>query len=111
MSVSLHELVGILPVHAAIDQRKEDLLREDQPAADVEVREHSLGIHDKLTDNLVRLVKHEVENDTGVREDHPLGRAVADVTLMPERHIFEPDDGIAADKAREAGDTFGFMRV
>ena len=46
-----------------------------------------------------------------VREDHPLGRGVRDVALVPQRHVLERRDRVAADHARQPADALAHDRV
>ena len=46
-----------------------------------------------------------------VGQDDALGRGVRDVALVPQRHVLEADDGVAAQHARQAADALAGDRV
>ena len=52
-------------------------------------------------------VQREVEGDGGVGADHPLHRGVADVALVPERHVLQRRHRVAAQQPRQAGQVLG----
>ena len=55
--------------------------------------------------------EHEVEHDGRIGTDHTLHRGVADVALVPQRHVLEGRERIAAHQAREPGHVLAQDRV
>ena len=82
---------------------------EAQAARDVLA--HPLGPDDEPVDEAGHLHEHVVEQDRGVGQDHPLGRGVADVALVPERLVLERREGVAAQQPGQTGDPLGQDRV
>ena len=75
--------------------------------ARLEVSAHPLLADDEALDEPREAVEHVVDGEERVGDDDALGRRVRDVALVPERDVLEPDDGRAADDAREAADPLG----
>ena len=60
-----------------------------RPRGQVEVGAHPLRIDAESGEHLVRLARHEIREQERVREGDPLHARVADVPLVPERHVLE----------------------
>ena len=51
----LNDEIRVLARHPAIDEREQDALREDHPAGELQVSEHSVGTHLEPTQDLAHL--------------------------------------------------------
>src|SRR3954462_2422402 len=109
--VALHDDVGGLPLHAALDELEEHRLGEDEAARRVQVLQDALGVDAQALDQAGKAVEHEVEGDGGVGANHPLDARVADVALVPEGHVLERAHGVAAEQAGESGQVLAQDRV
>ena len=96
---------------ALIDERDEDPAAGVEAEAALDVLAHPLAPDDEPLDQAGHLHQHVVEEDRGVRQDHPLRAAVADVPLVPQRLVLERRQGVAAEEPGEAGDPLGQDRV
>src|SRR5208283_940762 len=65
----------------------------------------------EAVDQAGHLCRRVVGDNAGVREHDPLDRAVRDVSLMPEGHVLEACDEVAAQHPRETCETLGGYRV
>ena len=72
---------------------------------------HHLGPHLEALHHAGEARQHEVERDGRVGRDHALDRRVADVALVPERHVLERAPRVAAQQPRETADVLGQDRV
>ena len=105
---ALDDRVGVLAREpAALDERDEDAAARVQPEAALDVLAHPLAADDEALDEARHPDEHVVEEDRRVGQDHPLGGAVADVALVPERLVLERRAGVAAEQPREARDPLG----
>ena len=95
---------GLAAEPATLDERAEDAAAGVQPEAALDVLEHPLAADDEALDEPGHLHEQVVEQDRRVGQDHPLGRGVADVALVPQRLVLERRLGVAAEQAGEAGD-------
>ena len=68
---------------------------------------HALGPDLETLDHAGEAREHEVERDRRVGRDHALDRRVADVALVPERHVLERGERVAAHQPREPADVLG----
>ena len=109
--VLLHEPVGLVARQAALDEREQHALREEEPVARLEVRAHPLGEDDEPLDEPGEAVEHVVEGEERVGEDDPLGGRVRDVALVPEGDVLEADLRVGAHDPREPADPLGDDRV
>src|SRR6202171_4705931 len=109
--VPLDHDVGALPLHPLLDQLQEHRLREDQPPCQLEVLAHPLRIDAQPLDQAREAVQHEVESDRGVGPDDALDAGVADVPLVPEGHVLQRRQRVAAQHAREPAQVLGEDRV
>ena len=107
----MDDFVGLLAVHAFLDEGEEDALGEGEAVAGLEVFAHAFGVDLKTADDEGEEVEHVVEEGAGVREDDPLDGGVRDVALVPEGDILEGGDGVAAEEAGEAGDALALLGV
>src|SRR5207253_3466530 len=97
----------ILPRHAAIDEREQNALREDDAARELQVGKHALRPHLEAAQDLAHLDRHVVDRRAGVGKDDPLGGGMADITLVPERRVLQRRQEIAAHHTREPADALG----
>src|SRR5436190_6131047 len=102
--VPLHQPVGLVTRKARVDERQKQTLAEEEAVARLEVPAHALGSDDQTLDEPGEAVEHVVEGKECVGDDHPLGRRVRDVPLVPERDVLEPDGGGRPNDPREAAD-------
>ena len=61
----------------------------------------------KTLDEPGEAVEHVIEGEECVGDDHPLGRRVRDVPLVPERDVLERDSRGRPNDPREAADALG----
>src|SRR5215204_1426981 len=61
--VGLDETVGLVPRHARLDQREQQLVAEDEAVASLEVAPHPLRIDDEPLDDPAEAVEHVVEGE------------------------------------------------
>ena len=109
---ALDDRVGLLARHAGLlDEGQEDAAAGMEAEAALDVLAHPLGPDDEPIDEPGHLHEHVVEHDRRVRQDDPLGAAVADVALVPERLVLERGVGVAAQEPGETGDPLGQDRV
>src|SRR5436190_3228641 len=87
--VSLDEPVCLVPRNAGLDEREQQAVAENESVTRIEVPPHPVRIDDEPLDDPRKAVEHVVEREEGIRDDHPLGRRVRDVALVPERHVLE----------------------
>src|SRR5208282_1875516 len=73
---------------------------------ETEVAFHVLRIDRQAVHQAREQAEHVVEQRAGVGKDDALDAAVADVALVPEGDVFEGGDGVAAQYAGEAGESF-----
>ncbi len=105
---ALDDRVGLLAREAgALDERDEDPAAGVEPEAALDVLPHPLAADDEPFDEPRHPDEHVVEQDRRVGQDHPLGRRVADVALVPERLVLERGVGVAAEQPGEPGDPLG----
>ena len=90
-----------------LDEREQEPLAEEEAVARLEVLAHPLGADDEPFDQPGEAVEHVVDGEERVGKDDPLGGRVRDVALVPERHVLEPDERVAADDARQPADPLG----
>jgi hypothetical protein len=109
--VPLNPDVALLPGDARLDEREEHGLREVQLGGAIEVGLHPLGVDDESFDDSACAVEHEGEARGRVRCEHPLGRGMRDVALVPERDVLERRDAGRADDSRETAEVLGEDRV
>ena len=64
--VALHEPVRLGALHAALDQREQQAVREEQPVRRPEVPHHPLGVDDEPVDDPREAVEHVVEREERV---------------------------------------------
>ncbi len=83
----------------------------DQPAHPIEILLHSLGVHQQFVHHPGQPREREIERDGGVGADIALDRRMADVALMPERHILQRRGDIAAHHAGQAGQILRQHRI
>ncbi len=102
----LDGFVGGLAGKALVGQCEQDALRKDEALRFVEVGLHVLGIDDLARDEVGGELEHVTEQLAAIGKDDPLDGGVGDVALVPERHVFERRDRIAANNAREAAKFF-----
>ena len=78
-----------------LDQGQQDGLAADQTAGRLEVGQHPVGVDHQSLDQGRESGEHVIEGEAGVGQDHPLGRGVADVALVPQCDVLEADLGVA----------------
>ena len=111
VGVALHNPVSLFSAHASAHQGQQHPLAEHHTAVDVHVAAHVVGIDAETLHHAGHLPQHEMEGDGTVRQHHPFGGAVADVALMPERHVFQGRHHVAAQHPGQAADPFAADRV
>ena len=62
-------------------------------------------------ENAREAAQHVVEQNRGIWTDNPFDRRMADVALVPQRHVFHRRQGVAPKQAGQAGEVFGGNRV
>src|SRR5450756_1682776 len=109
---ALNDRIRLLPRHPAVlDERDEDARGRVEAQSPLDVLAHPLGPDDQALDEAGHLRQHVVEEDRGVREEHPLGAAVADVALVPERLVLQRRACVAAQEPGQPGDPLAHDRV
>src|SRR5450756_467355 len=109
---ALNDRIRLLPRHPAVlDERDEDARGRVEAQSPLDVLAHPLGPDDQALDEAGHLRQHVVEEDRGVREEHPLGAAVADVALVPERLVLQRRARVAAQEPGQPGDPLAQDRV
>src|ERR1700683_4633979 len=107
----LHDPVGLVAGASRGDQREQYTLGEQRAVSQVEVDAHPLDIHGHVRHQRHSRVLHVIEQDGRVGQDHPLDRGVGDVALVPQGHVLEGSNSVAAQDARQAGDLLALDRV
>src|SRR5688572_25668032 len=108
----LDDRVGLLARQSGpLDEDDENAAARVETEAAFDVLAHPLASDDQSLDEGRALHEHVVEKDRGVGQDHPLGGAVADVPLVPQRLVLERSAGIAAEEPRQTRDPFRQDRV
>ena len=103
--VSLHEPVRVVAREAALHEREQHALAEEQEVARLQVPAHSLGEDDEPFDEPAEPLEHVVEREKRVGHDDALGGRVRDVALVPQRNVLEPDECGRPHDAREPADS------
>ena len=98
-------------VHARLDEREQHRLAEHEAERRVEVPQHALRMHTHVLDDLRELDELVVREHQRVGDDDPLDRRVRDVTLVPQRDVFERRLEVAAQHAGEAAQLLGLHRI
>src|SRR5262249_43225672 len=109
--VTLDEPVCLVPRQPRLDQREQQTLAEEEPLARVEISSHPVRPNDQALDERGETVEHVVECEERIRDDDALRRRVRDVSLVPERHVLEPDCSGGADDPRKSADPLGDDRI
>ena len=73
--------------------------------------QHGVGVDEELVHDARQLVQAVVYVDGCIGQDDALDGGVRDVALVPERHVLECRDGVAAYEACHARDTLAVDRV
>ena len=109
---ALDDRVGLLARQPAVlDQGDQDPRRGVQAQPALDVLAHPLRPDDQPVDQAGHPDQHVVEQDRRVGQDDPLGRAVADVPLVPQRLVLERGQGVAAEQPGQPRDPLGQDRV
>jgi two-component system, OmpR family, response regulator RegX3 len=109
--VSLHEPVRLVPGQPGFDEGQQDPLAEDEAVRRIEIRPHSLRVHDETIDKPGEAVEHVIEREERVGYDHALGARVRDVPLVPKRDVLEADRRRRAHNAGEPRETLRDDRI
>ena len=109
--VALDEVVGILAREAFFDQGQQDGLGIPHAQRQAQISLHVLRINDQAVHQFGKRDEHVIEQGAGIRKDNALDGAVADVALVPEGHIFQRSDGVAAQHASQAAEPFARDRI
>src|SRR5205823_3321186 len=70
--VALHELVRLRAIQAALDQRKQQPVREEEPVRGPEVPLHPFRIDDQALDDPGKAVEHVVDREKRIGDHHAL---------------------------------------
>ncbi len=108
---ALDEPIGCLSIGALGDHRQQQRLGVHHPAEALEVGAHPIGIDLEPVEDVGGRTGGIGGDPERALEDEALGRAVADVALVPEGHVLEADDRVGAQQPRHAGDPLGEDRV
>ena len=72
---------------------------------------HPLRMHHQPVHQRGQPGQHKIEQRGRVRADHPLDRGVADIPLMPQGHVLQGRQRIAAQQAGQSAHIFQLPRV
>ena len=81
------------------------------PPVLVEVGAHPIGVDLEAVEDVGRGARRVGGDAQRPLEDEPLRRAVADVALVPQRHVLEADERIGSQQPRHAGHPLGEDRI
>ena len=108
----LDDRVGVLARQAGpLDERGEHPAAGMEPEAAFDVLAHPLRPNDEALDEPGHAHEQVVEQDCRVRQDDPLGRAVADVALVPQWLVLQRNLRVATQEPGETGDALGQDRI
>ncbi len=83
----LNHLVSLLTLKPGFNQRDENPLGVEQTVGSHKVAIHIVAINLQSFNYSGHTAEDVIGKDGGVRHDNPFHRGVADVALVPERHV------------------------
>ena len=109
--VALHEPIRGVPLQSGLDERQQKPLAEEEPPPGLQIAQHPRRPDIQSLDEPREPFDHVVERQERVGNDHPLGRRVRDIALVPERDVLEPDLSVCAHDPREPAEPLRDDRI
>ena len=109
--VALDKDIGVFAAHPGLGQGQQHALRMHEATEFIHILHHVVGVDDKFGNDAGEPGQRKIQGDGRIRANHPLDRGMADVALMPKRHVFQRRRDGGADEARQPGQVLGQHRV
>ena len=109
--VALHPAIGLFAGNALADQGQEQMLGINRFSEYGHIGLHPLGMNHQPVHDRGQPGQHKVEQRSRVRADHPFDRGVADIPLMPQGHVLQGRQRVAAQQAGQAAHVFQLPRI
>src|ERR1700730_18434514 len=107
----LQRLTSRFTLHPASGQLEQNRLAKVKTFAHRQVLLHPIRIDHEAIYELSQPIQHIVEQCAGVRKNDPFHAAMTDVSLMPQRDIFERRNRVTANDASQTTQTFSCNRI